>query len=60
MHTKDVPHKNRAQLRRAGWECRLTGHITDCAPKLFTWDREAHGSHRFDHVFTKLRLFEVC
>eukprot|EP00392_Amoebophrya_sp_AT5.2_P019485 g20335.t1 len=60
MHTADVPFENRKRLEKAGWECRLTQHMERCSDNLFTWRRDDYGSHRFDHVFTKLRLFEVC
>ncbi|CAD7954260.1 unnamed protein product [Amoebophrya sp. A120] len=60
IHTKDVPRENRRRLEKAGWECRLVRHVNNEADSLWTWDRSQLGAHRFDFVFTKLRLFEVC
>lgn len=34
--------------------------MSNLADGLFSWKRDSWGAHRFDHVFTKLRLFEAC
>eukprot|EP00392_Amoebophrya_sp_AT5.2_P008485 g8512.t1 len=62
LHTEDIRAENVQKLvEQAGWECRCVKDIHNVAPELFNWDRDKEARpHRFDRVFTKLRVFEVC
>lgn len=55
LYTDDVPANFISLLSRL-WDCRLVEHISACTEKLSYQDATPH---RFDKVFTKLRVLQL-
>eukprot|EP00927_Polykrikos_kofoidii_P025405 TRINITY_DN22827_c0_g1_i1.p1 TRINITY_DN22827_c0_g1~~TRINITY_DN22827_c0_g1_i1.p1 ORF type:complete len:745 (-),score=70.15 TRINITY_DN22827_c0_g1_i1:220-2454(-) len=55
LHTDDVPSHFVVLLSKL-WDCRFVEHVSACVDKLSYQDGQPH---RFDKVFTKLRVLEL-